>query len=529
MQFAPLTTEQVYRALEAYAPQARPYNFDDLFDCWGLVRRVFADLLGGYEFNEQLSDEPAGEANWRLVGARDELLPGDVITTHAHPDSAFHVVIYYGKLGGHHLVYDSSPRGDIPLFSADFALIDQREIFTRYGRASETTDRLRNDGGAYLRLWSERGRYVNRAVHAALLAGGGCAPIDPRQVRIAMGLSPLPFYNLRRLPADALGRESYDNRFTRRQNYYVPAAAPLDDEAYWHVCVVDDWSALEPRPAAPRFLSTPAIMGADVPLRFVWNHDGRDLAGRHLTSPVDSWRFAIVEETLDICRLYRWQKDLDAAATSLVVPADELQVDTKYAGVLWAHNVVGWSAEALTTFLYRPHRSNPLLAYNPALPFDLTPDLGGQPVPAGDVVLAWCVTDAAADQAAARLELYADGGRQRGEAPLHSAVVSGDDALATAEELATSVATAMVAAEQAGGGGLSGGKSTAGDGQFHCASGWRCAYRLPASLTLEAGQEYFWYLWTTNAHGVETFAPVEAVLSVLDEAVAPDGHEVGGE
>ena len=226
----PLTTPQVYAALEVYGPQARPYNFDDLFDCWGLVRAVFAELLGGYEMNEQLGDAPGDARNWQVIGDRDELLPGDVVATHAHPASDFHVVIYYGKLGGDHLVYDSSPRADIPLYSARFDVIDRRAIFTRYGRATETTDRLRYDGGAYVRLWDDRTRYFNKAVHAALVAGGeaGCGrssggvslprsrPVDPRTERIEMGLSPLPFYNLRRLSRDAQGARAL------RQPFHAP-------------------------------------------------------------------------------------------------------------------------------------------------------------------------------------------------------------------------------------------------------------------------------------------------------------------
>ena len=54
MRDTPLSPLAILRALELYGPQARPYNFDDCFDCWGLVRRVFDHLDDGYEINERL-------------------------------------------------------------------------------------------------------------------------------------------------------------------------------------------------------------------------------------------------------------------------------------------------------------------------------------------------------------------------------------------------------------------------------------------------------------------------------------------
>jgi hypothetical protein len=176
MRSDPLSPADVLRALELFGPQARPYNFDDGFDCWGLVRKVFDRLDDGYEIDEQLGRAGDGrEANWAPVERRSDLVPGDLLTTHAHADDAFHTVFYCGRAGGLDLVYDSSPRGLVPLLEergGEFRLAADRSLFTRYMRATETTDRLRHDGGAYLRLWDERQRFYNRAVHARLVAGG---------------------------------------------------------------------------------------------------------------------------------------------------------------------------------------------------------------------------------------------------------------------------------------------------------------------------------------------------------------------
>ena len=41
MKAQPLSPVRILDALERFGPQARPYNFDDHFDCWGLAQRVF--------------------------------------------------------------------------------------------------------------------------------------------------------------------------------------------------------------------------------------------------------------------------------------------------------------------------------------------------------------------------------------------------------------------------------------------------------------------------------------------------------
>ena len=141
------------------------------------------------------------------------------------------------------------------------------------------------------------------------------------------------------------------------------------------------------------------------------------------------------------------------------------------------------------------------------IPVDPHPDVGDPPPPADDVTLAWVIADAAADQDAVRLELYEEGGREGGEAPLYAVALDGDRVLADAEE-----------ANVAGGGG-----GAAAPPPELCA-GWRGAHHLPAHVPLIPGNRYAWYLWAVNDRGVETYAPVEAVFTVAPAGAARDNR-----
>src|SRR5665648_211982 len=231
MRSDPLSPSRLLRALELFGPQARPYNFDDHFDCWSRVQRVFDWGDDGFDMKQEALDETTVGA-WQDIGRRDELVPGDLLATHPQPDPAYHVVFYCGRVGGHDLVYDSSPRGLVPLFDGRGTVVQDRSIHTRYSRATETTDRLRDDGGAYLRLWHDRMRYFHKGLHARLMAGGAAEERDLVALRRAAGLDDLPFYCRRRLPRDARGREVYDNAATRHLDYYVPDGAPVPDDLY---------------------------------------------------------------------------------------------------------------------------------------------------------------------------------------------------------------------------------------------------------------------------------------------------------
>ena len=186
MRSDPLSPVRVLQALELFGPQACPYNFDDHFDCWGLVQRVFDWLDNGFDMDREAVDETTA-GNWEPIGRRDDLVPGDLLATHPRPGPAYHVAFSCGHAGRFDLVYDSSPRGLVPLFDERGELVEGRAIHTRYARATETTDRLRDDGGAYLRLWDARMRYFHKGLHARLLAGGAAQERDVVALRRAAG------------------------------------------------------------------------------------------------------------------------------------------------------------------------------------------------------------------------------------------------------------------------------------------------------------------------------------------------------
>jgi hypothetical protein len=133
MRHEALPPGRLLRALELFGPQARPYNFDDHFDCWGLVKQVFDWLDGGLDMDKEALDETEAGI-WQEIGRRDDLVPGDLLATHPRPDPQYHVAFYCGRAGGHDLVYDSSSRGLVPLFDERGTVVDDRAIHTRFAR-----------------------------------------------------------------------------------------------------------------------------------------------------------------------------------------------------------------------------------------------------------------------------------------------------------------------------------------------------------------------------------------------------------
>jgi hypothetical protein len=404
MRSSPLTPADVLRALELFGPQARPYNFDDCFDCWGLVRKVFDHLDDGYEMDEELG--PAGdprEAGWVAFSRPDELVPGDLLTTHAHVSDDFHAVFYCGRVSGLDLVYDASPRGRIPLFERDddgWRLVAERALFTRYARATETTDRLRHDGGAYLRLWDDRQRFFCRALRERLLAGAagfaGAAGRDLVALRRGAGLSELPFYCRRPLPLDAAGRELYDNLATRNLDYYVPDGAPVLDDVY--ETATEGAAPGAPRPPAPRLTKAPLWVVREGPIAIEWEYPGAATGCR-----VEVW-----EETHDPWKLRLLRRDVDELVAAFTVPGDLLRDDSRFAVVVWARGPGGFSGTALAPFLYRPAATSPLLSYDPVRPEGLCPD-GGAVLPAGvPAELSWRIRQPLVSQGAFSVEVFED-------------------------------------------------------------------------------------------------------------------------
>ena len=372
-----LTPEAVYQALERLAPQARPYNYDDRFDCWGLARAVYSGLLPGRPLDDDLdaatADETERAARWAPIVDLADLMPGDVVTTHDHhvPDD-FHAVIFYGYVAARPLVYDSSPRGEIPLLEErDGALTytDARELFTRYARGTGGTDRVRDDGGAYLRLWFRGGRYYHRWLHDRLLQANPGRETDAVALRRRAGLAPLPFYALRRLETDGLDRERYDNRFTRAQNTYLPGDPPLPDDDY--VRVIVDGAGAAPRPAPPSILAAPAAAHQGGAATIEWTCAGGAAATEPADAsgggPVDRCRIEISELRRGVWKALALAADVPPAG-SFTVPAADLHEDMCYEVAVFAHGPGGWSGDAGAWFVNRPAADNPFLAACAARP-----------------------------------------------------------------------------------------------------------------------------------------------------------------
>ena len=464
MRSDPLSLTRLLQALELFGPQARPYNFDDCFDCWGLVRRVCDGLDDGFDMDEEALDETTA-SQWQRIGRRDDLVPGDLLATHPQPDPAYHVVFSCGRVGGYDLVYDSSPRGRVPLFDERGTLVDERAIHTRYARATETTDRLRDDGGAYLRLWDDRMRYFHTGLHERLLAGGAAEERDLVALRRAAGLDGLPFYCRRRLPLDARGREVYDNVATRHLDYYVPDGAPVPDDLYEAVMERGDRAALHPRPPAPVIVNAPGWGVTHGPLTVSWRYPD--------AAAVIGCRVEVWEETWNLWRHQLERHDLAEPLTSFEVSEAALQADRRYVVVVYARGAGGFSGSAVAPFLYRPASDAPLLAYNPERPRALRPDAGESVRPGTPVELAWEIAAPAQNQVKAAVAVFADVG----------CLVDG--------------AQRVFACEQNG----------------RAAAACRCA--VPAAA-LRPGHSYYWYVTPTNAGGHDAFAPAEGVFSVAE-------------
>ena len=118
------------------APHNRPYIMDGVMDCWGYTRQVWNAILdpddgglhredfawSGVHYDKKrwlktgapylpVNDGP-NSGNWALIGDLDNLLTGDVLSTHkGHAwGGQWHGGLYFRKEDGTHYVYDSSPR-----------------------------------------------------------------------------------------------------------------------------------------------------------------------------------------------------------------------------------------------------------------------------------------------------------------------------------------------------------------------------------------------------------------------------------
>lgn len=454
----PLPATRVLQALELFGPQARPYNFDDMFDCWGLVRRVVDWLDDGAEANDELRDDGSTDASWRPFTDPSELVPGDLLVSHRRPDPDFHTVFYCGRVGGLDLVYDSSPRGEVPLFDGRGRLVADRPLVTRYMRATETTDRLRHDGGAYLRLWDARQRFYHGPLHDRLAAAGPPGERDLGALRRRAGLPGLPSYCRERLPRDPRGREAYDNLWSRHLDYYIPDGGPAPDDG-----AAD---AAPSRPAAPVVVGLPHRVVESGPWVVEWRPGGG--------GPCDGWRLELWEETADLWKHRLLRVDLDVSTLRFAAPEGLLREDARFAVVVWARGPAGFSGDALATALWRPRPGNPLLAYAATRPHGLWPDGLAAVAASGDgLELSWSIPEPEVTQVAARVRVLEDACLADDAPPVFEADLEG-----------------------------------------RAAASCRCA--LPGGV-VRPGHTYAWYVEARDARGRWCYAPAEGVFIASEE------------
>jgi hypothetical protein len=475
-----LSPEHVLGAIEALAPQARPYNFDDRFDCWGFMCAVYGRLLPGDPLQEDLdaatADPAARSARWAPIVDMAELLPGDVVTTHdRHMPGQFHVVIVYGWVAGRLLVYDSSPRGDIPLLEEQdgvYEYVGARELRTRYMRATGGTDRLRNDGGAYLRLWFVGGRYYNRWLHDRLLEANPGREVGAVALRRRAGLAPLPFYMLRRLPVDRRRRELYDNLLTRRQNAYLPDRAPVVDDEYEAVSA--EGRGVGRRPAPPVVVAAPAAAHPGGPATVEWRLEPDAAAAGG--GAAAGCRVEVNELRRGVWKHPVLSHDCAASQQSFTINSDVLAGDMAYEVSVFSRGGGGYSSDAVATFVNAPAADNPFLACSMVRPFGLEPD-GGTVVDTTTPALTWSIFDAPVSQTAVGLAIHEDGSSDSGAPLVHEAALEGEAAAGT-------------------------------------------SYVVPAAAGLRAGATYHWYVTPRDCEGRWAYAPVEGVFSVAADADA---------
>ncbi len=123
-----IAPQTVLARAEGIAPHNRPYVFNGVQDCYGYVRQVWnAILYDGSKHSEDfypnsynksrwlgvsgglpVDDYPS--SNWVYFSSPDQLLPGDVLSTHqGHTwGDTWHGGLYAGKVNGEHRIWDNS-------------------------------------------------------------------------------------------------------------------------------------------------------------------------------------------------------------------------------------------------------------------------------------------------------------------------------------------------------------------------------------------------------------------------------------
>ena len=264
---------RVLQALELFGPQARPYNFDDHFDCWGLVRRVFDWLDDGFDMDQEArgrddGGQLAADRAPRRAGARRPA--GDPSAARSR---RIHVVFSCGRVGGHDLVYDSSSRGLVPLFDergrAGGRPCDPHQVRARH-RDDRPPARRRRGVPAPL------GR-----PHALLPQGAARAAAGRRRGARARPGRAAPRRRPRRparstaagvFPATRGAARSTTTRPRATSTTTCPTARPCRTTCYEALVERGDRAGLAERPPAPVIVATPGWGVAHGPLTVSWRY-----------------------------------------------------------------------------------------------------------------------------------------------------------------------------------------------------------------------------------------------------------------
>jgi len=177
---------RVLKALELFGPQARPYNFDDMFDCWGLVRRVVDWLDDGAEANDELRADGSTDPLWRPIRGSCRALARRPSREPSAPSRRLPHGVLLRPRRRHGLVYGLvAARTGAAVRRRRAPFSTSASSSRAYMRATESTDRLRNDGGAYLRLWDGRQRFYHGLLHDRLASANRARERDLIKLRRA--------------------------------------------------------------------------------------------------------------------------------------------------------------------------------------------------------------------------------------------------------------------------------------------------------------------------------------------------------
>ena len=297
-------------------------------------------------------------------------------------------------------------------------------------------------------------------------------------------MNDLPFYCRRRLPADARGRELYDNRESCLLDYYSPEGAALQDDAYeaagWAEGRGAPGDALAPRPAPPALDSLPHRVIDDGDWTVSWRPGAEafGVAGalpageRDGGSPdrIDGWRVEVWEETHDLWKHRLLRLDLATGERTFAVSRDLLRAGSRFAVVLFCARrpwLVGCDLDDRALAARARRSAPPLQRHAAARPASRLSRRGVLPANES-FVLRWSIPEPTVTQVQARVRLLEDACLADEVTPLLDLDLDGAEASA-------------------------------------------CRCRIPAAL-LRSGHTYAWYVDARDADGTVELRTVRGRL-----------------